>query len=289
MRTTLSHPQCDSFVECLNCTLISILIKYCSNSPNNWDLWLSPLLGAYRSAKQASTGCSLFELVYGRFHQLPADSCFDTSQTPPADPRSFMTGLQNRRILAREIVEAHLVAAQEAQRRNYNARPSHRHTTGDKLYLFTPPTGRNQKLTCPWTSPFEIITRRGENGYMIQPIRGRRKVVHYNRLKPCYQRASNEISETVKSPDAPNNNQEDPPAQTRLEAIPPPLHTETTLEQGRSYSKETKQPADVEMTSKPTQTPPLEISPSPPLDEFEHHTPCNVRQARTDRLKTPWT
>ena len=132
-----------------------------------------------------------------------------------------------------------------------------------------------------------------------------------------------EISETAKSSDAPNNNQEDPAAQTRLQAIPPPLYTETTLEQVRFYSKETEQPADVEVTSEPTQTPPaetspsppletspsplfetspsppletspsplfetspsppLETSPSPPFDDFEHHTSCNVRQAQ-DRL-----
>ncbi len=68
-------------------------------------MWTSPFLGAYRSAKQASTGYSPFELVYRRSPQLPADTCFDTSQTPPEDTQSFMTGLQNRRMLAREIVE----------------------------------------------------------------------------------------------------------------------------------------------------------------------------------------
>ena len=89
VRTTHGHSQCDGLVERPNRTLISMLTKYCSNSPNDWGLWLSPLLGAYRSAKQASTGYSPFELVYGRSPQLPADSCFDTSQTPPEDPQSF--------------------------------------------------------------------------------------------------------------------------------------------------------------------------------------------------------
>ena len=46
VRTTQSHPQCDGLVKRLNRTLISMLTKYCSNSPNDWDLWLSPLLGA---------------------------------------------------------------------------------------------------------------------------------------------------------------------------------------------------------------------------------------------------
>ncbi len=89
---------------------------------------------------------------------------------------------------------------------------------------------------------------------MIQPMRGsRRTVVLYNRLKPSYHRVSKEISETVKSlADAPNNHQEDPPAQTRLQAVLPPLYTKTSLEQGRSNSKETKQPAGVEATSEPT-------------------------------------
>ena len=75
--------------------------------------------------------------MYGRSHQLPADTCFDTSQTSPEDPKSFMTGLQNRRIFAQEIVDAHVVAAQAAQRRNYNSRPNHRYTPEDKVIFFT--------------------------------------------------------------------------------------------------------------------------------------------------------
>ena len=66
VRTAPGHPQCDGLVERLNRTLISILTKYCSNSPNDWDLWLSSLLVAYRSIKQASAGYSPFELVYRR-------------------------------------------------------------------------------------------------------------------------------------------------------------------------------------------------------------------------------
>ena len=46
--TAPGHPQRDGLVEHLNLTLISMLTKYCSNSPNDWDLWLSPFLGAYR-------------------------------------------------------------------------------------------------------------------------------------------------------------------------------------------------------------------------------------------------
>ena len=126
---------------------------------------------------------------------------------------------------------------------------------------------------------------------MIQPmIEGRRKVVHYNRLKPCYQQAVKEISETVKSPaDAPKNNQEDPPAQTTLQAVPPSLHTETTLEQRRSYSKETEQPADLEATTEPTETPPAETSPSPPLDDSNIARLALYVKLRTDRLKNSWT
>ena len=135
------------------------------------------------------------------------------------------------------------------------------------------------------------MTRRGETGYTIQPMRGgRRKVVHYNRLKPCYQRASKEISETIKSPaDVSNNNQEDSTAQTRLQAVPPPLHTKTTLEQGRSYSKETEQLADVEATSEPTHNPPEELVPNYHLTNSNFTRIAMYVKPRTDCLKTPWT
>ena len=52
VRTTPGHAQCDGIVKRLNRRLIGMLTKYCSNSPNDWDLWLSPLLGANRLANR---------------------------------------------------------------------------------------------------------------------------------------------------------------------------------------------------------------------------------------------
>jgi hypothetical protein len=93
VRTTAYHPQCDGLVERPNRTLISMLAKYCKDCPTEWDAWLPVLLGAYRSAKQAPTGYSPFEMLYGRSVRLPSDEYFEKELPEPLDPTSYMTEL----------------------------------------------------------------------------------------------------------------------------------------------------------------------------------------------------
>lgn len=50
----------------MNGTLKTMLRKMTSESPNDWDKYLEPILFAYREAPRSSTGFSPFELLYGR-------------------------------------------------------------------------------------------------------------------------------------------------------------------------------------------------------------------------------
>ena len=118
VRTTPYHPQCDGR---LNRTLIDILAKYCSSSPADWDSWLQIAVGAYRTAKQSSTGFSPAELLYGRPLRLPLDLQMDSSLETPKDPASYMEQLLARQRAAKEMVQSQLTAAQESQARNYDS------------------------------------------------------------------------------------------------------------------------------------------------------------------------
>ena len=57
------------------------------------------------------------------------------------------------------------------------------------MWLHTPPSSRNasRKLYHPWSGPFRVVKQISESTYRVQQIGGRRirKIVHFNRLKPC--------------------------------------------------------------------------------------------------------
>ena len=57
------------------------------------------------------------------------------------------------------------------------------------MWLHTPPSSRttSRKLYHPWSGPFRVVKQISESTYRIQQIDGRRirKIVHFNRLKPC--------------------------------------------------------------------------------------------------------
>ena len=66
LTTSPYHPKCNGLVERFNGTLKSMLRKMCEEQPTQWDRYISPLLFAYREAKQESLGFSPFEIIYGR-------------------------------------------------------------------------------------------------------------------------------------------------------------------------------------------------------------------------------
>ena len=61
----------------------------------------------------------------------------------------------------------------------------------DRVWVHQPCTGKtiSRKLHQPWTGPYRVIKRISDTMYRVQLIGGRkRKVVHFNRLKPCFDR-----------------------------------------------------------------------------------------------------
>ena len=60
------HPQTNGLVERFNRTLKEALAKTAANNLDDWDKMIAPVLFAYRTSKQATTGITPFYLVYGR-------------------------------------------------------------------------------------------------------------------------------------------------------------------------------------------------------------------------------
>ena len=71
--TSAYHPQSNGHDERFNQTLQRQLLKFVHSEQDDWDLYIESILFSYRVARQDSTKCSPFVLVYGRQARLPIE------------------------------------------------------------------------------------------------------------------------------------------------------------------------------------------------------------------------
>jgi hypothetical protein len=71
--TSVESPQTDGLVEGMNRTLKTSLAMAVDKEPHLWDEYLQFVTFAYNTSKQASTGFSPFQVLYGREAVLPLD------------------------------------------------------------------------------------------------------------------------------------------------------------------------------------------------------------------------
>ena len=72
-RTTPYHPQSDGMVERFNKTIEDGLAMFVNSHHTDWDLHISLLLMAYRSAEHVATKISPSRMMLGREIKLPID------------------------------------------------------------------------------------------------------------------------------------------------------------------------------------------------------------------------
>ena len=78
--TSAYKPQSNGAVERLNRSVIAVLRKLTSNSPQKWYEWVDFVLMCIRTAVHRSSGFSPFQLMFGRlwnpladYHQMSLD------------------------------------------------------------------------------------------------------------------------------------------------------------------------------------------------------------------------
>ena len=191
--TTAYHPQGDGLVERLKRTLLAFY-GYTSQNTNKTGTRLPAALMAYRTTKQASTQARPFKLMFDRDPRKPTDVTFNTRLPPPQFVTDYARHLQEQQHSARELVDAHLTAAQARQRANYNrgsTMDEDGYRKGELVWLHNSAVkrGLSPKLVKKWTGPFKVIEKHSPQNYKIQYHRGgRTRRVHTNRLKRCYRR-----------------------------------------------------------------------------------------------------
>ena len=69
--STTYHPRTNGLVERQNRTLVSMLRVYCSRYMTDWDRYLPPVMGAYKSTQLSTTGVSPHMMLTGHEKCLP--------------------------------------------------------------------------------------------------------------------------------------------------------------------------------------------------------------------------
>ena len=188
-RTTPYHPQCDGLVERLNRTLLNMLATCAKDHPFEWEDYIRKVCMAYNSSIQSSTGYTPFYLMFGRQARLPIDVLYGTTQDSYQSHGEYASLLETRLSSAFEIVREHVSKEHQRQKQFYDTKVhGEPHKVGDYVWLHSPPPkGTSRKLHHPWTGPYKVIKTVSEVTYRIQHLYGNRprKVVHFDRLKPC--------------------------------------------------------------------------------------------------------
>jgi len=188
--TTPYHPQSDGLVERLNRTIQSMLATTITESGGEWEEHLPKVCFAYNTSKQASTGFTPFQLMFGRQARIPLDVIYKTPMPQSVNVPQYVVQLRKSLEKAHNLARQNLKTAAGRQKERYD-RNAHGepYKIGDKVWLHSTvvPRGRAKKLHCPWSGPFTIIKCITDAVYRVQDTRARRRrhVVHFDRLKPC--------------------------------------------------------------------------------------------------------
>jgi hypothetical protein len=190
-RTTPYHPQSDGMVERLNRTLKDMLAKTVNDRHDDWDVWISQVLLAYRTTTHMSTGFTPHYMMFGREARMPVDVI---APDPPGEKdlsrqqyvRESKERFQKSYEMARETTGKSTQRYKEYYDAKANGKPFE---IGDRVWLHVPyvKKGKSLKLSRPWTGPYVVMKKLSDLVYRIQMENNKKKrvVVHFNRLKKC--------------------------------------------------------------------------------------------------------
>jgi hypothetical protein len=170
----------------------AILSSCVNKEADHWDFKLQYIQFAYNTAVHATNECTPFELVYGRKPKVPMDLLYNN---PSVDlnltPDDYAKNLSNTMRSAFEEAKANQNVKLKIEKYYYDRTSrAASYAVGDEVLLLDTATkpGQLAKFKKRWKGPFIVMAKLSDLNYQIKPYdrRGKRIIVHQNRLKTCF-------------------------------------------------------------------------------------------------------
>jgi len=192
-QTTTFWPQCDGLVERFNRTLAEMIRSFANKRSRDWDMYINPLLFAYRTSPQASTGISPFELVYGRLPELHTDVDLSKDEQLFTDVSDYRTQVVESIKVMRDLATENIEKAQVQQKSLYDrASREISFDVGQKVMRRIVPVPH--KLKPRYEGPYVVLRKTGPVNYAIQldnpAMRSPVYIVNVNNLIPYTSRVT---------------------------------------------------------------------------------------------------
>jgi hypothetical protein len=191
-RTTPYRPSSNGQVERMNREILAKLRIHIEGKQALWDQYLPYIGMAMRATVNRSTGFTPNMMMLGREVALPVHMMAAEPPEDNVDPAEYVDRLRDIVCDVHACAREKIGRALQARKRIYDqfVREDH-YDTGDLVYLLNSATtkGVSRKLQAVYTGPFLVLKRISDGGlYLIVNSRGRKQVIHHDRMKRCSDR-----------------------------------------------------------------------------------------------------